>query len=167
VLRIRDAEASDAAAINALYNALVDTTTVAWMEHHEPLADRQHWLADRAAAGDAVLVADADGCVVGFAGYGDFRNSAKWPGYRFSAEHSVHVDRAHWGGGIGRLLMEELLARASAAGKHVMVGAVDSENAGSLRFHERLGFVEVGRMPELGFKFERWLTLVLFQKILD
>lgn len=163
---IRDAVIGDAAAINALYNALVDSTTVAWMEQHEPLADRVQWMLEREAAGDAVLVASVDGTVVGFAGYGDFRNSKKWPGYRFTVEHSVHVDRTYWGTGIGRDLMVELLARATAAGKHVMMGAVDSENGGSLRFHERLGFTEVARLPETGFKFDRWLTLVLFQKML-
>jgi L-amino acid N-acyltransferase YncA len=164
---LRDAVMDDAPAINRLYNALVDTTTVAWMEHHESLADRQRWMEERAAAGDAVLVAEVDGSVVGFAGYGDFRNSTKWPGYRFTVEHSVHVASAHWGSGIGRSLMEVLLARATSAGKHVMIGAVDSENQGSLRFHERLGFEEVARLPETGFKFDRWLTLVLFQKMLD
>ncbi|MFI5044836.1 MAG: GNAT family N-acetyltransferase, partial [Acidimicrobiales bacterium] len=57
-------------------------------------------------------------------------------------------------------------ARATSAGKHVMVGGIDADNAGSIRFHRRLGFVEVARMPEVGFKFGRWLDLVLVQRTL-
>jgi phosphinothricin acetyltransferase len=61
-------------------------------------------------------------------------------------------------------LIEALRQRAAAAGKRVMVAAVDGENVGSIRFHERCGFVEVGRMPHIGFKFGRRLTLVFLQR---
>ncbi len=113
-----------------------------------------------------MLVAD-DGQVVGFASYAGFRDSLKWPGYALTVEHTIHVREDRWGSGVGHALMEELLARARAAGKHVVVGALDGANDASLRFHERLGFVEVARMPEVGRKFERWLDLVLVQRILD
>jgi phosphinothricin acetyltransferase len=62
--------------------------------------------------------------------------------------------------------MEALMARAVAAGKHVMVAGIDAENVGSIRFHERLGFVEAARVHEVGFKFDRWLDLVLMQRTL-
>ncbi len=62
--------------------------------------------------------------------------------------------------------MLELVERAKSAGIHVMVGALDGANTSSLLFHQRLGFVEVGRMPEIGFKFGRWLDLVLVQRTL-
>jgi phosphinothricin acetyltransferase len=62
------------------------------------------------------------------------------------------------------MLVEALLERARVAGLHVMVAAVDGDNDGSIRFHERLGFVEVARMPEVGFKFGRRLDLVLLQR---
>ena len=113
-----------------------------------------------------MLVADDGDAVVGFAAYGDFRDSTKWPGYRLTVEHTIHVARSHWGTGVGRLLMEALLGHAAEAGKHVMVAAIDGENDGSIRFHERLGFVEVARMPDVGTRFGRWLTLVLLQRTL-
>ena len=163
---IRDATPADAPAINALYNALIGTTTVAWTEHHEPLPARQAWLDQQTRAARPVLVAEVDGAVIGFASYGDFRGAGKWPGYRFTVEHTIHVDGAHQGRRIGAALMEELMARAAAAGLHVMIGAVDSDNLASIRFHERLGFTEVARLPEVGFKFDRWLTLVLLQRVL-
>ena len=104
--------------------------------------------------------------VLGMASYGDFRDSIHWPGYRFTVEHSIHVrsDRRH--DGLGRMLMEELLTRAARNGIHVMVAGIDADNGDSIRFHERLGFVEVARMPETGHKFGRWLDLVLMQRIL-
>ena len=72
-----------------------------------------------------------------------------------------------WGRGIGRRLIDALAARARRDGKHVMVAAIDSENVGSIRFHERLGFVEVGHLREVGLKFGRRLDLVLMQRVLD
>jgi L-amino acid N-acyltransferase len=165
-MRVRDAVPGDAAAICALANALIDTTTVAWTEEHETVEARSDWLLRQEQAGHPVLVLEGDevGSVLGFASYGDFRDSAKWPGYRFTVEHTVHVDGAHHGRGAGRLLMGELMARATSAGLHVMVGAIDADNAGSVAFHEALGFTEVARMPEVGFKFDRWLSLVLMQR---
>ena len=101
------------------------------------------------------------------AGGAEFRNVAKWPGYRLTIEHTIHVREDHWGSGVGRQLMETLMQRARDMGKHVIVAAVSGENEGSIRFHERLGFVEVARMPEVGIKFDRWLELVLLQRTLD
>ncbi|MCB0981090.1 MAG: N-acetyltransferase family protein [Ilumatobacteraceae bacterium] len=165
-LVIRDATADDMAAVCALYNALVATTTVAWTEEPEPLHVREAWFAEQQRDGHPVLVADVDREVVGFASYGSFRGEGKWPGYRLTVEHTIHVGEGHWGGGIGRALMDMLVSRARANGLHVMVGAVDGANDASLRFHERLGFTEVARMPEVGIKFGRWLDLVLVQRVL-
>jgi len=69
--------------------------------------------------------------------------------------------------GVGRALIEALLDRARADGVHAVIAGIDAENERSLRFHERLGFVEVARMPEVGRKFDRWLDLVLLQRLLD
>jgi phosphinothricin acetyltransferase len=157
---------ADAVAINALYNATVATTTVQWTEHLESVTTRQAWVEKHLDAGNPVLVAEIDYEVIGFASYDDFRDSTKWPGYRFTVEHTIHVDAEHQGAGVGRDLLRSLIERASAAGKHVMIGAIDGANAGSIRFHAREGFVEVARLPEVGFKFGRWLDLVLMQRVL-
>jgi L-amino acid N-acyltransferase len=165
-VRIRDAVDGDVPSITSLSNALIATTTVAWTEHEEDVEARADWFRRQQRDGHPVLVAEVDGAVVGYASYGDFRDSAKWPGYRFTVEHSVHVDGAHHGKGIGLALMEALLTRAAGAGKHTMVAAIDAENEGSIQFHRTLGFVEVARMPEVGRKFDRWLDLVLLQRSL-
>jgi len=157
---------ADAVAINALYNATVATTTVQWTEHLESVTTRQAWVEKHLDAGNPVLVAEIDYEVIGFASYDDFRDSTKWPGYRFTVEHTIHVEAEHQGAGVGRDLLRSLIERAGAAGKHVMIGAIDGANAGSIRFHAREGFVEVARLPEVGFKFGRWLDLVLMQRVL-
>ena len=169
-LRIRDCTDADVAATLAIYNELIPTTTIAWTEHPTTLPARRAWFAEQQRRGFPVLVAETDGHgtaaeVVGVASYGDFRDTAHWEGYRFTVELSIHVRGDHHGRGTGRLLVEALVDRARAAGVHVVVAAVDGDNDGSIRFHERLGFVEVARMPEVGFKFGRWLDLVLLQRV--
>ena len=166
-MRIRDADEDHAATICALYNATVSTTTVAWTEEHESVASRQEWLRKQRATGNPVLVAETEGRVIGFASYGEFRNATKWPGYRFTVEHTIHIEAAHQGTGVGGALLETLVERAAAARLHVMIGAIDGENDGSIRFHERHGFVPVARVHEVGFKFGRWLDLVLVQRTLS
>ncbi|MFV0260461.1 MAG: GNAT family N-acetyltransferase [Acidimicrobiales bacterium] len=184
-IEIRDAVAADMPAVQAIYNALVPTTTVAWTDRPQSLATRQAWFARAQEADLPVLVAEltphrrtptgqnsgrgtgtASG-VVGFASYGPFRGNGMWTGYRHTMEHTIHLAEPQWGTGLGRILLEALIDRAVAAGVHVMVGAIDSGNTGSIAFHQRLGFEEVGRMPQIGCKFGRWLDLVLMQRILD
>lgn len=164
---IRDATRDDMPSLTTLYNASILTTTGAWTETLERPEERIAWFGRQARDGFPVLVAEEDGEVVGFTAYGHFRGEGKWPGYRLTAEHSIHVREDRWGRGIGRALMEALVERARAAGIHVLVAAIDGENEASMRFHERLGFVEVARMAETGTKFGRWLHLILMQRILD
>jgi phosphinothricin acetyltransferase len=164
---IRDATDADLPAILDLSNALIPVDSTAWTEQLETIERRRQWFAHKGEAGAPVLVADLDGAVVGFATYGEFRDNAKWEGYRFTAELTIHVAAEHHGTGVGRRLLEALIDRARADGLHTLVAAIDSANVGSIRFHERLGFVETGRLPQLGFKFGRWLDLVLLQRVVD
>jgi L-amino acid N-acyltransferase len=169
MITVRDAAAGDVAAMTDIQNALIATTSYEWREELHTVDARSEWLADKQREGWPVLVAvdDETDEVVGVAYYGDFRDSARWPGYRTTVEHTVHVRGDQWGRGVGRLLMTELEHLARAQGKHVMVGGIDATNESSLFFHQRLGYREVARMPETGVKFGRWLELVLVQKLLD
>ena len=160
-LQVEEAHEADLGAILAIYNDVLATSTAIFSHLPITLEERREWWCARAAQRYPVLVARAASGVVGFASFGDFR---AWPGYRFTVEHSVHVRADARGRGAGSALMRALLARAAALGKHVMIGGVDAANAASIRFHERLGFVQAGRLPEVGFKFERWLDLVFLQR---
>ncbi|MEI4484952.1 N-acetyltransferase family protein [Frigidibacter sp. MR17.14] len=164
-MMVRDAVPGDAGAIAGIYNDAVESTTAIWNEVTVDAANRVAWMAARQDAGFPVIVAvDAQDRVLGYASFGDWR---AFDGYRGTVEHSVYVRGDCRGGGIGRVLMEALIARARAMGKHVMVGAIEAGNAGSVGLHLRLGFTETGRMPEVGQKFGRWLDLVFLQLRLD
>ncbi|GEC74102.1 GNAT family N-acetyltransferase [Microbacterium maritypicum] len=163
-VRIRDAETADLETITAIHNHAVLHATAIWNEEAVDLADRTAWLADRTVRGFPVIVAVDDTGVLGYASYAQWRPHS---GYRHTVEHSVYVRDGQHGRGIGTTLMTALLERARVAGMHVMIAGVESGNAASIALHERLGFVEVGRMPQVGAKFGRWLDLSMLQLMLD
>ena len=160
---VRQADQNDAAAIGSLLNAHLATTTIEWTETPQTVESIRKWLDEH----EVVLVAEDEGEVVGVAAVGWFRDAVKRPGYRFSVENTIHVKQDRWRSGIGQALMGALIDEARETGKHTMVAAIDSANEVSIRFHQRLGFVEVSRMPEVGAKFGRWLDLVVLQLRLD
>jgi L-amino acid N-acyltransferase len=160
---IRPATDADLPGILAIYNDVVATSTAIYADDPSTLDERRAWLEARRRARYPVLVADDGGEVAGFASFGDFR---PFPGYARTVEHSVHVRADRRRAGVGRALVFALLPLARELGKHVVVGAIDAENEPSLRLHRALGFAEVARMPEVARKFDRWLELVLVQRIL-
>jgi L-amino acid N-acyltransferase YncA len=158
---IRDATEEDLEGLVAIYNDVIATSTAIYSYLPVTLEERRQWWRTRTSQGYPVLIArDASG-VAGFSTFGDFR---AWPGYRFTVEHSVHVRADGRGRGLGTLLVQALLPRAAALGKHVMIAGVDAANAASIRFHERLRFEKTGHLREVGYKFDRWLDLVFLQR---
>jgi len=163
--RLEDAGEEHLDGILAIYNDVIATSTAVFSDEQVTRENRAQWLAGRRAQGYPVLVALGErGEVEGFGSFGDFRT---WPGYRTTVEHSVHVRADRRGGGIGTLLVAALVERAGALGKHAMIAGVDSENVASLRMHERLGFERVALLPEVARKFDRWLDLVLLERIIS
>jgi L-amino acid N-acyltransferase YncA len=160
---IRPATPDDLPAIVAIHNATMFTTTGEWTEVAHTLDEAAETLDRHRSRGEPVLVAVDDDIVVGWASYGDFRDSVRREGYRFVVEHSIHVAESHWGAGIGRSLIDALLDAARIAGKRTMIAAIGGENIVSIDFHRKLGFIEVARMPRIGEKFGRPLDLVLLQ----
>src|ERR1700722_4342990 len=145
-MQIRPALRSDLPAILELYNAIAETT---WEYTEEPhtLEERAQWFDERTRDGWPILVAVVNDEVVGAATYGEFRDSRRWPGYRFTVEHTIHVASSHHRRGVGRALIEGLIRCAQDAGIRVMIAGIDSTNQTSIDFHARLGFVETARMP--------------------
>jgi L-amino acid N-acyltransferase len=101
---------------------------------------------------------------MGFASYGTFR---AWPAYKYSVEHSLYVAQPFRGQGVGKMLLKALIDRAKAQQFHVMVGGIDSTNAVSIALHRSFGFQHVGTMPQIGFKFGKWLDLCFYQLTLE
>ncbi|MGY4173555.1 N-acetyltransferase family protein [Bradyrhizobium sp. USDA 4529] len=161
---IRPATEQDIPAITAIFNEAVANSNAIWTEKQDSEAERLAWMTARQALGYPVLVAVEGATVLGYGTFGDFR---AFPGYRYSVEHSVYIHADHRGRGLGRIIVDELIAAATALGKHVMIAGIDGGNPASLRLHARAGFVEVARMPEVGRKFGRWLDLVFMQRLLD
>ena len=108
-------------------------------------------------------IEDDAGNLLGFGSYGTFR---AWPAYKYTIEHSIYVDARCRARGLGRALLEAVIAAATKQDYHVMVGGIDASNAVSIRLHERLGFTHSGTVAQAGFKFGRWLDLAFYQKIL-
>ncbi|MEO8492598.1 MULTISPECIES: N-acetyltransferase family protein [unclassified Pseudomonas] len=161
---IRDATEHDLPAIRAIYNDAVLNTTAIWNEQPVDLANRQAWFNARQAQAYPILVSIDNGEVTGYASFGDWR---PFEGFRYSVEHSVYVRNDQRGKGLGPRLMDALIERARTCGKHVMVAAIESGNAASIRLHERLGFITTGQMPQVGIKFGRWLDLTFMQLTLN
>jgi L-amino acid N-acyltransferase len=162
---VRAAVRDDINAITEIYNHAVVHTTATYDLEPVTVASRRAWFDHKSASGWPVLVAcDVSASVVGWATYGPFREKAGWAP---TLEHSLYVRDGQQGSGVGSVLMNALLDRAREGGHHVMLGMVDSDNAGSLAFHERRGFRRVGQLPEVGHKFGRRLDVTLLQLILD
>jgi L-amino acid N-acyltransferase len=162
-MEIRAATEADLPAILAITNDAILNTTSSWNHYPTTLEARRQWLVDRQAAGLPVLVGVAEGAVAGYGSYGSFRS---WDGYRLTVEHSIYVDATFRRRGIGRRLLTALIDHATEADMHVMMGVISADNTISIALHEEFGFEIVGRLPEVGRKFDRWLDLVLMQKML-
>jgi L-amino acid N-acyltransferase YncA len=157
---IRLAIDADLDAILAIHNDAIAHSTAIWTDSTVDRSEREDWLAARSAAGDPVLVAVEDDSVAGYATYAQWR--AKY-GYRHTVEDSVYIASPFQGRGIGRALLVDLIDLARRNGHHVMLADIESGNAASIGLHESLGFVEAGRLREIGTKFDRWLDLTILQ----
>lgn len=160
---IEAAAPADVPAIAAILNDAILNSVAAWREAPMTEAEMMAWFEGRDRDYAVLVARGADGAVLGYASYGAFR---AYSGYRHTVEHSVYVRSDARGQGIGKALLVRLIERARAQGLHVMVGGLEANNAASLALHATQGFTETARMPEVGRKFDRWLTLVFVQKIL-
>ena len=157
---LRLATPEDAAEMAAIWNPIIRDTAITFTTEEKTLAGLESMIA---APEGTWLVAEEGGKVLGFAGYGVFRGG---PGYAHVREHTILLGEGARGRGIGRALMQALEAEARKAGLHALVAGISGENPGAVAFHAALGFEDVGRMPEVGRKFGRFMDLVLMQKAL-
>ena len=181
-IRIRNATRDDVPAIRDIYNEAILHTTAVYRYQPLSLEERLSWFDEKTGHGWPVMVAEkaekaadladladlADpgpgSAIVGFCTFGPFRPS---PAYLHTVEDSVSVHPAHRGQGVGSLLLPPLLDAASSRGIHAIIAGIDSTNEASIRLHVRFGFEKVAHLRGVGFKFDRWLDLVLMELVLD
>jgi phosphinothricin acetyltransferase len=147
--------------ILAILNEAIVNSTALYDYHPRPSESMLGWFEAKAAGGFPVIgIQDDAGELLGFATYGSFRPH---PAYKYAVEHSVYVRADQRGKGLGRKLLARVIELAKAQGKHAMIGAIDASNSASIALHESMGFERVGTLPQVGFKFGRWLDLALMQ----
>ena len=161
---IRPSRDEDIPAITAIYRHHVLTGTGTFEIDPPSEADMLTRRADVLAKGLPYLVVEEDGQVLGFAYCNWFKPR---PAYRFSAEDSIYMAADAHHKGLGKALLAELCAQAERAGVRKFLAVIgDSGNAGSIGVHRSVGFTHVGIIQSCGWKFERWLDVVMMEKTL-
>lgn len=166
VITVRDARTEDIVAIQEIYAEHVLTGLASFEEVPPDIAEMERRMQDTQSRGLPYLVSLSNepgepDTVLGFAYASPFRARSA---YRYTVEDSVYVASQAIGCGHGRALLGELIARCTDQGYRQMIAVIgDSANAASIGLHARLGFVETGSMPAVGFKFGRWVDSVRMQ----
>ncbi|MBV0895341.1 GNAT family N-acetyltransferase [Microbacterium sp. NC79] len=160
---IRDAVAEDLPSVREIYNYYVTNSSVTFDEATWTLAQWKDKFAHLGKLGLPFLVAvSPSGQVLGYALLSQWKPKSA---YRYTTENSIYLGPSAGGKGIGRALLTELIARGQAAGIRQILAVISDKGAeASIALHEKLGFVEVGRMGRVGFKFDRWLGTIIMQK---
>ena len=157
---IRPAQAIDASAIAALWNAMIRDTLATFTTVEKTEAEIVTLIAERP---EAFWVYEGQE-IEGFATFGPFRAG---PGYKATLEHTVIVAQTAQGRGVGRALLAQVEQGAQKVGAHVLVAGISSANPNAVAFHTRLGFQQTARLPEVGCKNGKWLDLIFMQKTLS
>ncbi|HWP60612.1 MAG TPA: GNAT family N-acetyltransferase [Candidatus Acidoferrales bacterium] len=159
---VREATEADMPAVHRIYSYHVLHGFGSFEEEPPSVAELKRRRREVLRRGLPYLVAELNGTVVGYS-YGTlFRTRSA---YRYTVEDSVYVDRDFGGRGIGRALLQALIARCEAGPWRQMVAVIgDSRNLASIGLHESLGFRVVGTLKSVGFKHGRWVDSVLMQR---
>jgi phosphinothricin acetyltransferase len=172
---VRDARSEDLAQIQKIYAHHVLNGLASFEEAPPDVSEMSRRFEATRTRGLPYLIAEAaaregagpEGAgleVLGYAYAGPYRPR---PAYRFSVENSVYVAPGLEGRGVGRALLEELIARCTALGLRQMIAVIgDSGHLPSIAFHESLGFTQIGTLRAIGFKFGRWVDSVILQRAL-
>ena len=151
-------------AILEIFNEAILTSVSLYDYTPRPLKSMETWFARKAEGNFPVIgIEDEESALLAFGSFGTFR---AWPAYKYTVEHSVYVHKDHRGKRLGLQVMQALIDAAHQRDLHAMIGGIDAANKESIALHERLGFKHVGTLPQVGFKFGRWLDLTFYQLLL-
>ncbi|MCS4276638.1 phosphinothricin acetyltransferase [Mycetocola sp. BIGb0189] len=164
MISLRPVRAEDAPGIAAIYDHYVATSTITFDEVPRPVADWEARIARADAAGLPFLVAvETDtNAVLGYALANPWSDKSA---FRYTVEHSIYLDPAAAGQGLGSLLLGALLDASAAAGLRQMIAVITDEGTeASLALHRRFGFTDAGALARVGYKFDRWVGVRFFQR---
>jgi L-amino acid N-acyltransferase len=161
---IREAEHKDLQIILDIMNDAILNTTSIYDYEIRTNEFVENWLKKKHTDKMPVLVCEINEMIVAYGSYGIFR---AWDAYKFSVEHSIYVNKIFQGQGIGKQLLIALITKAKNDGYHTMIAGIDALNQKSYDFHKKLGFFEVGKFVEVGYKFDKWLDLIFMQLMLQ
>jgi phosphinothricin acetyltransferase len=161
-LTIRPSEEADLGAIQAIYAIAVQQGTGTFETEAPSLEEMARRRAEVLSRDLPWLVAEADGQVLGYAYANYFRPRLA---YRFCLEDSIYLHPQSQGKGLGKLLLAELIARCEQQGARQMLAVIgDANNQGSIGIHRSQGFSHTGVLKSAGWKFGRWLDVVMMQR---
>lgn len=163
LVSIVSATLNDIPQILQIVNHYIANDTCIYDIEPRSIEKQTEWFENSISHNFPVIVAKQDNIVLGFASYSQFRPKI---GYRYSMEHSIYLHPSFQKKGIGSMLMNALISIAEQNNIHTLIGGIDTSNQNSIQFHEQFGFQIVGRMNEVGYKFDRWLDLIWMQKTL-
>ncbi len=166
-VRTRTVRLDDAEGIRSIYNVEVVDSTVTMDMVARPLHEQQQWIEHHQGAHGAIVAVEDDPAtrterILGFASISPYRSR---PGYSTTVENSVYVHRAHQNRGIGRVLLDEVLALAADSGFHSCMARILAGHEASIRLHASRGFDLVGVEREVARKFNRWIDITVMQRI--
>ncbi len=160
---IRSATEADLGAVRDIYNYYVSRSTCTFQIELDTEAKRLAWFRDRSPS-HPVIVAEVASAVVGWAALSAWNSRC---GYSRTVEASVYIRHDLHRRGVGMSLMLDLIERARSAGHHTIIGGACTEQTASLALQAALGFEQVARFREVGYKFGRWLDVAYMQLFLD
>ncbi|MEZ5913881.1 MAG: N-acetyltransferase family protein [Paracoccaceae bacterium] len=159
---LRPATQGDADAIAALWNPVIRDTLFTFNAVEKSAADIAELIAAKTASGHPFLLGELDGALAGFVTYSQFRGGV---GYARTMEHTIILAESARGHGLGRALMRAVEDQARQAGIGSLIAGVSAANPQGRAFHAALGYREIAVLPAVGFKWGRWIDLVLMQKL--
>ncbi len=172
-MRTRLVEVDDAPALMAIYNPEVMQGDVTFDLVPRTLADQEAWIREHRSAHPCLVAINEDDeagevgayghRIIGYALVSPFRPR---PAYLTTVENSIYVHRDARGRGVGEVLLADLIRTAAESGFHSLIARIVSDNAGSIRLHEKLGFRLVGTEIEVGRKHGQWLDVVEYQFVI-
>ncbi len=148
--------------ITSIYNEAILNTTATFDFEPKTMEEQRRWMEEHDDR-HPIIVAILGDSVVGWGSLSRFSDRC---GYQATVEDSVYVRREFRGKGIGTMILRKLVDEARRAGHHAIIARLDAANHVSIALHRKMGFQEVGRLKEVGFKFGRWLDVVVMENLL-